>query len=75
MFPHRLIIFVPSFAIISQKFSDLLNETNFLLKFSKGHNSIKNKVGVTILNLCSLSDGSLYWYQIPLKYLKGFQNY
>ena len=29
-------------------------------KFSKGHNSVKNVGGVTILFLCPSSDGGLY---------------
>ena len=31
-------------------------------KISKGHNSIKNVDGVTVLFLCTLSDGGLYLY-------------
>ena len=33
-------------------------------KNSKGHNSIKNVGGVTVLFLCTSSDGSLYMYQV-----------
>ena len=35
-----------------------------LLKFSKGHESVKNAGGVTVLNLCTLPDGALYLYQV-----------
>ena len=35
----------------------------FLLKFSKGHNSIKNVGGVTILNPCTSFDYALYLYK------------
>ena len=33
-------------------------------KISKGHNSIKNVGGVTILLLCTSSDKGLYLYQV-----------
>ena len=32
----------------------------FIGKISMGHNSVKNAGGVTILLLCTLSDGGLY---------------
>ena len=32
----------------------------FIGKISKGHNSVKNIGGVTVLFLCTLSDGGLY---------------
>ena len=32
----------------------------FIGKFSKGHNSVKNVGGVTILFLCTLSNDGLY---------------
>ena len=34
------------------------------LKFSKGHNSVKNVVGVTILIFCTLPNDALYLYQV-----------
>ena len=33
-------------------------------KISKGHNSIKNVGGVSVLVLCTLSDDGLYLYKI-----------
>ena len=41
------------------------------LKFSKGHNFIKNVDGVTVLVLCTLSNNTLYLSQVLRKYLKG----
>ena len=34
----------------------------FIAKISKGHNSVKNVDGVTVLFLCTSSDGDLYFY-------------
>ena len=36
----------------------------FIAKISKGHNSVKNVNGVTILFLCTSSDGGLYFYKV-----------
>ena len=36
----------------------------FIRKISKGHNSVKNVGGVSILVLCTLSDDGLYLYQV-----------
>ena len=36
----------------------------FIRKISKGHNSVKNEVEVTILILCTLSDGGSYLYKL-----------
>ena len=33
-------------------------------KISKGHNSVKNVGGVTILVLCTSSDNDLYLYKV-----------
>ena len=46
-----------------------------ILKFTKGHNSIKNVDRVMVLDLCSSSGDALYLYQIWLEYLEGFQSY
>ena len=35
-----------------------------ILKFTKGHNSIKNVGGVTVLVLCTLPDKALYLSQV-----------
>ena len=35
-------------------------ETIFIAKISKGHISVKNVGGVTVIFLCTLSDGGLY---------------
>ena len=36
----------------------------FIGKFSKGHISVNNVDGVTILFLCTLSDDGLYLYKV-----------
>ena len=36
----------------------------FISKISKGHNSVKNVVEVTIFILCTLSDSGLYLYKL-----------
>ena len=36
----------------------------FIGKISKGHNSIKNVGGVTVLVLCTLSDDGLHLYKV-----------
>ena len=35
-----------------------------MLKISKGHNSVKNVDGVSVLVLCTSSDGDIYLYQV-----------
>ena len=55
-------IFVPSFNKISPWVSKLLS--GHVQKFTKGHNSIKNVGGVTVLVLCTLPDNALYLSQI-----------
>ena len=44
-----------------------------ILKFTKGHNSIKNVGRVMVLDLCSSSNDNLYLHKVSLNYLKGFQ--
>ena len=39
-------------------------DTIFIAKISKGHNSVKNVDGVTVLFLCISSDGGLYFYKV-----------
>ena len=36
----------------------------FIGKISKGHKSVKNVDGVTVLFLCTSSDGDLYMYKV-----------
>ena len=36
----------------------------FIGKFSKGYNFVKNENGVTVLFLCTWSDGGLYLYKV-----------
>ena len=60
---------VPSFKKISPRVSELLN--GHILKFTKGHNSIKDVGGFTILVLCTSPDNALYLSQVLRKYLKG----
>ena len=44
-----------------------------ILKFAKGHNSVKNVGGVMVLVLSTMSDNALYLYQVLPKYLIWFQ--
>ena len=55
------------------KVSELIS--THILKFSKGHNSIKNVGGVMVLVLFILFDSVLYLYYDLSKYLIGFQSY
>ena len=57
------------------KISDYKVDMISILKFSKGHNSIKNVDRVMVLDLCSSSNDNLYLYKVSLNYLKGFQSY
>ena len=40
----------------------------FIRKISKGHISVKNVGGVSVLDLCTSSDDSLYLYKVSRKY-------
>ena len=42
----------------------VIQNHGFHQKFSKGHNSVRNVGGVTVLLLCTLSDDGLYLYQV-----------
>ena len=57
-FAHNLMtfFFATSFKKISPRVSELLS--GHKLKFTKGHNSIKNVGGVTVLVLCTLPDNA-----------------
>ena len=46
-----------------------------ILKFEKGHNSVKSVGGVMIFVLSTLSNNALYLYHVLQKYLKLFQRY
>ena len=46
-----------------------------ILKFAKGHKSVKNIGGVMALVLSSLPDIAFYLYQVLPKYLIGFLSY
>ena len=59
---------------ICTKFCEKLSK-GFRLKFLKGHDSVKNVSGISVLNLCISSDSALYLYQVSRKYLKGYQSY
>ena len=50
-------------------------DTISILKITKGNNSAKNVVGVTVVNLCTLSGHALYFYQVLWNYLKRYQSY
>ena len=57
-------IFVQSFMKIFSTVLKLKSRHNFIGKISKGHNSVKNGGGVTVLVLCTLSDNGLYLYKV-----------
>ena len=43
----------------------VIERTQFsIVKFSKGHNFVKNVGGVTVLVLCTSFDNALYLYQV-----------
>ena len=44
-----------------------------ILKFAKGHNSVKNIGGVMVLALPILSDNTLYLFQVLLSISLGFK--
>ena len=46
-----------------------------ILKITKGNNSTKNVGGVTVVNLCTSSGHTLYFYQVLWNYLKRYQSY
>ena len=50
-------------------------DTISIRKISKGHNSVKNVGGVSVLALCTSSDDRLYLYQVSWKYLERYQSY
>ena len=60
---------------ISKRFQSYLVDSICILKFTKGHNSVKSVGGVSVLILCTWSDNALYLYQVLSKYLRGFQSY
>ena len=45
-------------------------DTISILKISKGNNSAKNVGGVTVVNLCTWSGHTLYFYQVLWNYLE-----
>ena len=52
-------------------------DANCILKFAKGHNSVKSVGGVLVLFSYTSSDklNAIHLYQILLKYLIRFQSY
>ena len=46
---------------------------DFQGQISKGHNSVKNEGGVTVLVLCTLSDGGLYVKKFHENILDGIK--
>ena len=46
-----------------------------ILKYAKGHNSVKSVGGVLELVQYTMSDNALYLYQVLSKYLKRFNSY
>ena len=50
-------------------------DTISILKITKGNNSAKNVGGVTVVDLCTSSSHTLYFYQVLRNYLKRYQSY
>ena len=50
-------------------------DTISILKITKGNNSAKNVLGVTVVNLCTSSGHALYFYHVLWHYLKQYQSY
>ena len=50
-------------------------DTISILKITKGNNSAKNVGGVTVVNLCTSSGHTLYFYQVLWHYFKRYQSY
>ena len=48
-------------------------DTIYILKFTKGHNSVITVGGVMLIVLCTFSDDALYLYQFSRKYLNDFR--
>ena len=48
----------------SGRYQSYRADTVFIRKISKGHNSVKNVGGVTVLVFCISSDDGLYLYQV-----------
>ena len=45
-------------------FKNAIWETISVVKFAKGHNSVKNVGGVMVLGLCMSFDDALYLYKV-----------
>ena len=58
-----------------QRYQSYRADSISILKISKGNNSAKNVGGVTIVNLCTSSGHTLYFYQVLWHYLKRYQSY
>ena len=50
-------------------------DTISILKITKGNNSAKKVGGVTVVDLCTSSSHTLYFYQVLWNYLKRYQSY
>ena len=49
---------------ISKRFQSYWADTISKLKFSKGHNALKDVCQVMVLNLCTSFDDTLYLYHV-----------
>ena len=70
-----LYIFTKFHKKIFQEFKSYKVDMISILKFTKGHYSIKNVGRALVLYVCSSSNDTLYLYKVSLSYLKGFQSY
>ena len=50
-------------------------DTISILKITKGNNSAKKVGGMTVVDLCTSSSHTLYFYQVLQNYLKQYQSY
>ena len=58
-----------------ERYQSYRADTISIPKISKGNNTAKNVVGVTVVNLCTSSDHALHLYQVSWNYLKRYQSY
>ena len=58
-----------------ERYQSYRADTISIPKISKGNNSAKNVGGVTVVNLCTLSDRALHLCQVLWNYLERYQSY
>ena len=58
-----------------KRYQSYTADTISILKITKGNNSAKNVSGVILVNLCTSSGHTLYFYQVLWNYLKRYKSY